>query len=88
MRSGRLAAASLASADGGAPVIIDDAMGYSDPARLQGLGAALAAAGRDAQVIVLTCTPDRQAFIGAARVVRLPMAGEPSAVPAAGDEVA
>lgn len=91
---GRLAAASLASADGGAPVIIDDAMGYSDAARLQGLGAALAAAGRDAQVIVLTCMPDRQAGIGAATVVRLPGAGVPGAGvgqpadPAAGGEVA
>lgn len=88
---GRLAAASLASADGGAPVIIDDAMGYSDATRLQGLGAALATAGRDAQVIVLTCMPDRQAGIGAATVVRLPGAGVPGGVApgdAAGGEVA
>lgn len=85
---GRLAAASLASADGGAPVIIDDAMGYSDPARLQGLGAALAAAARDAQVIVLTCMPDRQAGIGAATVVRLPEPGTGTPRGNADDEVA
>ncbi len=85
---GRLAAAALASADGGAPVIIDDAMGYSDPARLQGLGAALAAAGRDAQVIVLTCTPDRQVGIGAAHVVRLQPSREGPSSPQAGDQVA
>ncbi len=70
---GRLAAASLVApgADGGAPVIFDDALGYSDPSRLEGLGAALAEAGKGCQVIVLTCTPDRYASIGPARVVRL-----------------
>ncbi len=70
---GRLAAASLVApgADGGAPVIFDDALGYSDPSRLEGLGAALAEAAKGCQVIVLTCTPDRYASIGSARVVRL-----------------
>ena len=70
---GRLAAASLVSDDahGGAPVIIDDALGYSDPERLEGLGAALAEAGRRSQVIVLTCMPERYARIGSACTIRL-----------------
>lgn len=89
---GRLAAASLVSADGGAPVIIDDALGYSDPSRLEGLGAALASAGSGAQVIVLTCMPDRYAAVGSASVVRMEpgAAGsqEPGAPPAPGAEVA
>lgn len=68
---GRLAAAALAAPDGGAPVLIDDALGYSDPARLEGLGAALSHAGRAGQVIVLTCMPDRYAGVGGAGVVRL-----------------
>ncbi len=74
---GRLAAASLVAvaADGGAPVIIDDALGYSDAGRLEGLGAALAEAGRTCQVIVLTCMPERYAGIGSARVVRLDRTG-------------
>jgi hypothetical protein len=74
---GRLAAASLVApaADGGAPVIIDDALGYSDAGRLEGLGAALAEAGKTCQVIVLTCMPERYAGIGSARVVRLDRTG-------------
>lgn len=74
---GRLAAAALVApagddgAAGGAPVIIDDALGYSDPGRLEAIGAALASAGRSCQVIVLTCVPDRYAGIGAARTVPL-----------------
>lgn len=74
---GRLAAASLVAPapDGGAPVIIDDALGYSDAGRLEGLGAALVEAGRTCQVIVLTCMPGRYAGIGSARVVRLDRTG-------------
>ena len=78
---GRLAAASLVApaAHGGAPVIIDDALGYSDAGRLEGLGAALAEAGKTCQVIVLTCMPERYSGIGSARVVRLDHTGPPEA---------
>lgn len=70
----RLACAAIVSPDGGgAPVVIDDALGWSDPSRLQAMGAVIAAAGRDCQVIVLTCTPGRYAYVGNAEVVRLPM---------------
>ncbi|MBM3634033.1 MAG: hypothetical protein FJW99_01890 [Actinobacteria bacterium] len=68
---GRLAAARLVSGDGGAPVIIDDALGYSDSVRLEGLGAALAAAGSQGQVIVLTCAPGRYSTVGDAVVRRM-----------------
>jgi uncharacterized protein YhaN len=67
----RLACATLVAADGGAPVIFDDALGWSDPHRLERMGAAIAVAGRDCQVIVLTCTPGRYANVGTATVVRL-----------------
>jgi hypothetical protein len=67
----RLACASIVSADGGAPVVIDDALGWTDPHRLERIGAAIAVAGRDCQVIVLTCTPGRYASVGNASVVRL-----------------
>jgi len=67
----RLACAQLVSDGGGVPVLIDDALGNSDPKRLEGLGAVLSRAGRDAQVIVLTCTPDRYRDVGDATVVRL-----------------
>lgn len=56
---------------GGVPVIIDDALGYSDPNRLEKLGAAITVAGRDCQVIVLTCEPNRYRTVGGATVVPL-----------------
>lgn len=68
----RLACAAIVSpTDGGVPVMIDDALGWTDPQRLQGMGAAIAAAGRQCQVIVLTCTPGRYSHIGSAKVVAL-----------------
>jgi hypothetical protein len=68
----RLACATIVSPeDGGAPVMIDDALGWSDPQRLQGMGAAIAAAGRQCQVIVLTCTPGRYSHVGNGTVVSL-----------------
>ena len=68
----RLACATIVSPmDGGAPVMIDDSLGWSDPRRLQGMGAAIAAAGKECQVIVLTCTPGRYSHVGSAEVVSL-----------------
>ena len=68
----RLACATIVSPeDGGAPVMIDDALGWSDPQRLQGMGAAIAAAGKRCQVVVLTCTPGRYSHVGNAQVVSL-----------------
>ena len=57
---------------GGAPVIIDDALGWSDPDRLERMGAAIAAAGQHCQVIILTCTPGRYAHIGNSNTIQLP----------------
>ena len=68
----RLACAVIVSPDGGAPVIIDDALGWSDPDRLERMGAAIAAAGEQCQVIILTCTPGRYTHIGNAATIRLP----------------
>ena len=56
---------------GGVPVIIDDALGYSDPDRLEQVGAALGVAGKDCQVIVLTCEPGRYRGVGGAKVISL-----------------
>ncbi|PVZ05809.1 ATP-binding protein [Actinomycetospora cinnamomea] len=70
----RLACAALVDPADGVPVVIDDALGHTDPERLARLGAvftaATAAAGA-AQVVVLTCTPERYHGIGAATVVPL-----------------
>ena len=68
----RLACATIVSPEeGGAPVMIDDALGWSDPQRLQVMGAAIAAAGKQCQVIILTCTPGRYSHVGKAQVVSL-----------------
>lgn len=67
----RLAAARIVADQGGVPVIIDDALGFSDPTRLQSMASAITAAGRDAQIVVLTCTPGRFMHLGDVGVVRL-----------------
>ncbi|MET9328898.1 AAA family ATPase [Tsukamurella sp. NPDC003166] len=55
----RLACARLVDGADGAPVIFDDALGHSDPARLGAMADALVEAGRGAQVIVFSCVPGR-----------------------------
>lgn len=55
----RLAVAGVMDGEGGAPVIIDDALGYSDPDRLRKMNNAFARAGEDSQILVLTCYPER-----------------------------
>ncbi|USQ76792.1 AAA family ATPase [Ornithinimicrobium cryptoxanthini] len=55
----RLAVASLVSAGDGVPVIIDDALGYTDPQRLQRMSSIFDAPGERTQVVLLTCTPQR-----------------------------
>ena len=67
----RLACARLVSGDGGAPVVLDDALGWTDPERLDLMGAAISTAADDCQVIILTCVPDRYSAVGKARTVRI-----------------
>jgi hypothetical protein len=67
----RLACSTIVAPDGGVPVILDDALGNSDPQRLESMGAVLAVAGRQSQIIVLTCQPDRYEHVGGAQIVRL-----------------
>jgi DNA repair exonuclease SbcCD ATPase subunit len=66
----RLAAAQIVAKHGGVPLIIDDALGFSDPSRLETIGAAITAAGKESQIIILTCTPGRFTHVGSAEVVR------------------
>ena len=68
---GRLACAQLVQPGEGVPVIIDDALGFSDPERLSRLGAVLNQVGESAQIIILTCQPERFRNIGNAHVVRM-----------------
>lgn len=70
----RLAVAHLVDPSQGVPVVIDDALGYSDPARLELMGGVFgseATSGEDIQVILLTCTPQRYAAIPNVHTVRL-----------------
>lgn len=57
---------------GAPPVIVDDALGWSDPDRLLRMGAAIGVVGTHCQIIILTCTPGRYAHVGNARVIRIP----------------
>ena len=65
----RLAVATLVDEADGVPVIIDDALGYSDPDRIAAMASVLTEAAHDAQVIVLTCSPHRYAGVRDAHVV-------------------
>jgi hypothetical protein len=67
----RLACASLVGHDDGAPLVLDDALGHSDPERLARLGRMLERVAPDCQIIVLTCTPERYQSVAPAHVVRL-----------------
>lgn len=70
----RLAVARLVDPTQGVPVVIDDALGYSDPERLHQMGSVLGSAAEDnvdVQVILLTCTPERYAAIPDVHTVRL-----------------
>jgi chromosome segregation ATPase len=67
----RLACASLVGDDGGAPVVLDDALGHSDAERLVKLGDVLTRAATSCQVLVLTCAPERYASVAGARILTL-----------------
>lgn len=67
----RLAGASLVAKEDSVPVIIDDALGFTDADRLTKMGAVFDAVGGDGQVIVLTCSPQRYASVGGAHHIEL-----------------
>jgi hypothetical protein len=67
----RLAGSALVAKEDGVPVVIDDALGFTDAVRLTRMGEVFDAVGGDGQVIVLTCSPERYAAVGDARHVEL-----------------
>ncbi len=67
----RLAGAALVAKEDSVPVVIDDALGFTDPERLVKMGAVFDAVGGDGQVIVLTCSPQRYQSVGAAHHIEL-----------------
>jgi hypothetical protein len=67
----RLACSMIVAKDGGTPVILDDALGYTDPERLRLMGAVLAKAAKECQIVIFTCIPDRYGNVGEATVVAM-----------------
>lgn len=67
----RLAVARLVESGEGVPVIIDDALGYTDPERLDRVSSVFSAPGAQTQVVLLTCTPERYRGISGATTIRL-----------------
>jgi uncharacterized protein YhaN len=67
----RLACSMIVAKDGGTPVVLDDALGYTDPERLRLMGAVLAKAAKECQIVIFTCIPDRYGNVGEASVVSL-----------------
>lgn len=67
----RLASAALVAKEDSVPVVIDDALGFTDADRLAKMGSVFNAVGGDGQVIVLTCTPQRYAGVAGAHLIEL-----------------
>lgn len=67
----RLAGAALVAKEDSVPVVIDDALGFTDPDRLEKMGAVFDAVGSHGQVIVLTCSPDRYRSVTGAHRIEL-----------------
>lgn len=65
----RLAAAMIVAPHEGVPLIVDDALGHSDPERIVRMNAAIGLA--ECQVIILTCWPERFRGIAGAHIERL-----------------
>lgn len=67
----RLAVAGLVEQGAGVPVIIDDALGYTDPERLRRVSSVFSGPGERTQVVLLTCTPERYRRLEGATTIRL-----------------
>jgi hypothetical protein len=67
----RLAGAALVAKQDTVPVVIDDALGFTDADRLTKMGAVFDAVGGDGQVIVLTCSPERYDSVRGAHRIEL-----------------
>jgi flagellar hook-basal body complex protein FliE len=67
----RSACAMIVAQSGGTPLLLDDALGYTDPDRLRVMGAVLATAAKECQIVIFTCMPERYAYVGEACVVAL-----------------
>jgi hypothetical protein len=67
----RLAGAALVAKEDTVPVVVDDALGFTDPDRLAKMGEVFDTIGAHGQVIVLTCSPERYGSVKAAHRIDL-----------------
>ncbi len=67
----RLAGAALVAKEDAVPILIDDALGFSDPGRLAKMAEMFDSLGERGQVIVLTCTPARYDGVKGAQRIEL-----------------
>jgi len=67
----RLAGAALVAKEDAVPILIDDALGFSDPKRLAKMAEVFDTLGERGQVIVLTCTPARYDGVTGAQRIEL-----------------
>lgn len=67
----RLAGAALVAKEDSVPVVIDDALGFTDAERLTRMAKVFDAVAGDGQVIILTCSPQRYADVRSARHIEL-----------------
>ncbi|BCQ08225.1 putative protein [Mycobacterium heckeshornense] len=67
----RLACAALVAKEDTVPVLIDDALGFTDPYRLAKMGEVFDMVGADGQLIILTCTPARYDGVRSAQRIDL-----------------
>ncbi len=67
----RLAGAALVAKEDAVPILIDDALGFTDPDRLAKMAEVFDTLGERGQVIVLTCTPARYDGVKDARRIEL-----------------
>jgi AAA ATPase domain len=67
----RLAGAALVAKEDAVPILIDDALGFTDPGRLEKMAEVFDTLGERGQVIVLTCTPARYDGVKGAQRIEL-----------------
>jgi AAA ATPase domain len=67
----RLAGAALVAKEDAVPILIDDALGFTDPERLVKMAEVFDTLGERGQVIVLTCTPARYDGVKGAQRIEL-----------------
>lgn len=71
----RLAGAALVAKEDSVPVVIDDALGFTDASRLTKMAEVFDAVASDSQVIILTCSPQRYAGVRCAQHIELTATG-------------